>query len=79
MKEFARPLVLDLGGAEVIVHTVDEAKELLMVGWPQELRGPRHRDALDACLKVADGHRSAEDAETALIAAAEEAGFLKAL
>lgn len=53
-----------------------EALDCLMYCWPAE-RGPRHRDALDACLKVIDGHRSAIDAEKAFSEAAREADILE--
>jgi hypothetical protein len=46
-----------------------------MYCWPGE-RGPRHRDAIDACLKVLEGYRSTIDAEKAFADAAIEAGFL---
>ncbi|MGO4842821.1 DUF982 domain-containing protein, partial [Rhizobiaceae sp. 2RAB30] len=38
--------------------------------------GPRHRDAVDTCLKVLDGHRSTIDARNAFIEAAREAHIL---
>jgi hypothetical protein len=53
-----------------------EALDCLMYCWPAD-RGPRHRDALDACLKVIDGHRSTIDAETAFAEAAREADILE--
>jgi hypothetical protein len=53
-----------------------EALDCLMYCWPAE-RGPRHRDALDACLKVIEGHRSVIDAEKAFAAAAREADILE--
>lgn len=77
MAEFSRPVALAGCGDGEVIRTVDEAREFLMSRWPQDRRGPRHRDALDACLKVADGHRSTEDAETAFAAAATEAGLLR--
>lgn len=58
------------------VTDAHEALDCLMYCWQAE-RGPRHRDALDACLKVMDGHRSAIDAETAFAEAAREAGILE--
>ena len=46
-----------------------------MTGWPGE-RDEWHRDALDACLKVLDGHRLTEDAEKAFREAAHMSGIL---
>ena len=74
---FAQPVVVSLDGSEVAVETVAQARDVLIERWPGE-RGPRHRDALDACLKVLDGHRSTEDAQTAFLAAAKEAKLLPA-
>lgn len=76
MHRFSRPIVLSAERGEIAVDTVEEARDFLMTGWPAE-RGPRHRDALEACLKVIDGHRSTEDAETAFLDAAVEAGLLR--
>lgn len=57
------------------IGSVLEAKQLLAdTDWP--VRGPRHEDAVDACLKVIDGHRSASDARRAFEDAAREAGIL---
>jgi hypothetical protein len=53
-----------------------EAKTLLFdADWP--VRGPRYDDAVDACLKVLDGHRSSENARRAFVDAAREAGLLQ--
>jgi Protein of unknown function (DUF982) len=46
-----------------------------MADWPGK-RDERHRDALDACLKVLAGHRSTEDAEKAFREAAQLTGIL---
>lgn len=73
---FSRPIALASETGEVLVDTVAGARDFLMGGWPGE-RGPLHRDALDACLKVLDGHRSTEDAETAFVEALSEAGLLR--
>ena len=56
------------------VSNVGDALRLLTESWPQQ-RGPRHRDAVETCLKVIDGHRSSLEARRALIEAAGEAGF----
>jgi hypothetical protein len=68
---------VDIAGPDGIrsVATVQEAKRLLAdTSWP--VRGPRHEDAVDSCLKVMDGHRSASDARRAFADAAREAGIL---
>ena len=58
-----------------MVETTAQARDLLSsVDWP--LRGVRHEDAINACLKVLDGHRSTIDAQLAFEAAAREAGLL---
>ena len=70
-------LTLRTAEGEVRVATAREAVDLLSTAWPAE-RGPLHRDALETCLKVLDGHRSAVDGAAALAAAAREAGLLAA-
>ncbi len=73
-KPFEKPVVLDLPVGSAIVATADDAHAVLSsIDWP--VRGPRHRDAVETCLKVADGHRVASEARAALIAAASEAGI----
>jgi hypothetical protein len=76
-KPFDEAVVLDLGADRGLLPIAGarEASEFLMADWPTE-RGPRHRDALETCLKVLDGHRSTMDAKQALIDAASEAGIL---
>lgn len=76
-KGFQQPVVisLDQGGGPIAVRNTRQATDLLLTQWPAR-RGPRHRDAVDACLKVLDGHRSTVDARNAFIEAAEEAGIL---
>lgn len=76
-KPFDRPVTLELGriGAYRRIDNTREAVECLMTVWPQN-RGARHRDAVETCLKVLDGHRSTEDARCALIEAAIESGVL---
>lgn len=63
------------GRIRTVVDT-HQALDCLMYWWPDN-HGPRHRDALDACLKVIDGRRELEDAETAFKAAALEADLLE--
>ncbi|WP_353640875.1 DUF982 domain-containing protein [Mesorhizobium sp. WSM2239] len=76
-KPFQQPVrvSLDQGGEPIAVRDTRQAADLLLTQWPAS-RGPRHRDAVDACLKVLDGHRSTIDAYDAFRAAAEEAGVL---
>jgi hypothetical protein len=61
-------------GQPVTVATAANALQLLTEDWP-EPRGPRHRDAVDTCLKVIDGHRSSQEVRRALVEAAAEAGY----
>jgi hypothetical protein len=76
-KRFQEPVMisLDQGGKPIAVRNARQATDLLLTQWPAR-RGPRHRDAVDTCLKVLDGHRSTVDARNAFIEAAEEAGIL---
>lgn len=72
-KPFDEPVPLKDG---VQVKTTAEARDrLASVDWP--VRGVAHDAALDACLKVLDGHRSTIDAQTAFTEAAREAGLLE--
>ncbi|MET0943557.1 MAG: DUF982 domain-containing protein [Mesorhizobium sp.] len=66
--------LVEFGKIRVVSNT-HEALDCLMYCWPGD-RGPRHRDAIDACLKVLDGHRSTVDAEKAFSDAVSEAGML---
>ena len=71
-KPFHEPVLLRNG---IEVSSTAEARDYLSsVDWP--VRGSAHETALDACLKVLDGHRSTVDAENAFIEAAREAGLL---
>jgi hypothetical protein len=76
-KRFHEPVMvlLDQSGEPIAVRNTRQATDLLLTHWPAR-SGPRHRDAIDACLKVLDGHRSTVDARNAFIEAAEEAGIL---
>ena len=76
-KPFDNPVMLRLGRPESYrsIKSAREAAECLMTSWPLE-RGNRHRDAVETCLKVLDGHRSAADARSALVEAAKESGIL---
>jgi hypothetical protein len=73
-KRFDTPITLRTTNAEVAVRSVSQALELLTdPDWP--VRGPRHRDATETCLKVLEGYRSTQDAEVAFAAAVEEAAL----
>jgi hypothetical protein len=75
-KTFEKPVIIGgPDGRPIEIHSVVEARDILVAAsWPK--RGARHRDAVDACLKVLDGHRSTVDARAALIDAALEASIL---
>lgn len=70
------PITLEFGGAQTPrrIGNAREAAECLMTIWPLE-RGPRHRDAVETCLKVLDGHRSSSEARQALLEAARESNI----
>lgn len=72
---FETPVVLQIDGAHTSVRSIAQAQKILTEGWPIE-GGLRHRDAVETCLKVTDGHRSTIDAQNALFEAAQEAGIL---
>lgn len=76
-KPFAEPVAIHLDGGPVEVGSAAQAAELLAAAdWPGP-RGPLHRDGLETCMKVLDGHRSTEDSRRAFIEAAREAGLLE--
>lgn len=76
-KPFEKPVVVELGhvGKYRRISDTQEAADCLMTAWPLN-RGPRHRDAVDTCLKVLEGYRSTADARNALIEAARESDVL---
>nr|ALS91406.1 protein of unknown function (DUF982) [uncultured bacterium] len=74
-KPFDEPVPLKLDGVTVFVTSAQDAADFLMQDWPTH-RTQRHREALEACLKVLEGYRSVEDARVALVAAAKEAKLL---
>lgn len=72
---FEPPVRLTGPDGPVTIRTAQEAFEMLSgTDWPE--RGIEHEQAIDAALKVVDGHRSAVDARDALVRAAREAGNL---
>lgn len=77
-KPFDPPVAVRIGEALRDIGSVREAIGLLSsTDWPG-MRGPRHRDAVETCLKVVNGHRSTVDARRSFIEAAREAGLLAA-
>ena len=76
-KPFEKPVVVEIGhvGKFRQIRSTQEAAECLMTVWPLN-RGPRHRDAVETCLKVLEGYRSTADARRALIEAARESDVL---
>ena len=76
-KPFEKAVTLELGRICRYrrIENTRQAAECLMTVWPLN-RGARHRDAVETCLKVLDGHRSTEDARRALIEAAKESDVL---
>jgi hypothetical protein len=78
-KLFHRSIAVSRGTRGTIkISSAQQAADLLMsADWPGE-RNEWHRDAVDACLKVIEGHRSTEDAEKAFRQAAAKAGILLA-
>jgi hypothetical protein len=76
-KPFERPVVVELGyrHRRRQIRSAQEAAECLMTVWPLN-RGPRHRDAVETCLKVLEGYRSTVDARQALVEAARESEIL---
>ena len=74
-KPFDRPVTIDVGGAHIVIEDTVAARDLLAsTDWPGA-RGEAHRRALDACLKVLDGHRSTEDGRQRLVEATLAAGI----
>ena len=76
-KPFADPILINIDAARNVrtIDSVEQAADFLMSEWSGE-RDNWHRDALDACLKVLEGHRSTIDAEQAFRAFAEKADIL---
>jgi hypothetical protein len=77
-KPFAHPILLRADRMRNVrtIDSADRAADFLMSEWSGE-RDNWHRDALDACLKVLEGHRSTIDAENAFRKFAQEAGILE--
>lgn len=76
-KPFDSPVrvLLSPGDARSVGSTLEAAELLANIAWPGE-RDAKHREAVEACLKVLDGHRSTIDARNAFVEAARVAGIL---
>ncbi|MCB1467008.1 MAG: DUF982 domain-containing protein [Rhizobiaceae bacterium] len=59
-------------GENVMLQTAREANDYLLNSWTGK-RGPKHREALQACSDVIAGSKPAMTARRAFIAAAREA------
>jgi hypothetical protein len=72
---FSRLIVIEYGRVGQLRHigSVREAAECLLGKWPNEGRGPKFSQALEACHNALAGDGSAESARRAFIAAAKEA------
>lgn len=68
-------VLLEPDNARSVTSALEAAETLTNVGWPGE-RDSKHRDAVETCLKVLDGHRSTVDARNAFVEAARVAGIL---
>jgi hypothetical protein len=76
-KPFAQAILIRTSqpGDVRAIDSAEQAADFLMSEWPGE-RNEWHRDALDACLKVLEGHRSTIDAERAFREAVQRARIL---
>ncbi|WP_187277125.1 DUF982 domain-containing protein [Phyllobacterium endophyticum] len=81
MNELKFPDVSILGprsGEHRVVNSVPAALAFMLELWPGET-GPKRQVALDALESAIAGNVSAEDARTAFLYAADEAGILEPL
>ena len=76
-KPFALPIVIRSSTPQNVrtIESVEQAADFLMSEWSGD-RDNWHRDALDACLKVLEGHRSTIDAEHAFREFAQRADLV---
>lgn len=76
-KPFDTPVRIQFGPGDVrvVTSTMQAAELLANIDWPGE-RDRKHRDAVETCLKVLDGHRSTVDARNTFVEAARGAGIL---
>lgn len=59
-------------GENTVLRTAREATDYLLNNWPGK-RGPKHREALQACSDAIAGSKPAMNARRAFVAAAREA------
>ena len=59
-------------GADILLRSASEATNYLLNSWPGK-RGPKHREALQACNDAVEGIKPAMTARRAFIAAARDA------
>jgi hypothetical protein len=81
MEELAFLNVSILGprsGEHRVINSVSGALAFMLERWPGET-GPKRQIALDALASAISGNASAEDARTAFVYAADEAGILEPL
>jgi hypothetical protein len=74
---FEAPVILSGGEMESSnpVSTASEAMQCLLKTWPGK-RGPKHREAVQACHDALTGSKPTTSARRAFVAAAKEAGVL---
>ncbi|MBB3238197.1 DUF982 domain-containing protein [Phyllobacterium endophyticum] len=75
MDFIAVTIEIDETGELCNVSSVAEASEILLRNWPVQ-RGKELSRARRACLDAIEGKGSVEEARTAFVAAAKEAGIL---
>jgi hypothetical protein len=69
------PVIIEFGrrgGTHHVIRTVHHASQCLVVGWPEEGRGPRYTVACNACIATLADEIVAEKARQAFITAAKE-------
>jgi hypothetical protein len=74
-KPFERPICVSTQHGPVAIASVRDALDFLSGRWTAA-QDITHRDAVETCLKVLDGHRSTVDGFNAFRAAAKASGLL---
>ena len=74
-KPFEHPIPVSTPDGPVEIGSVREALDFLSARW-SAAQDAAHRDAVETCLKVLDGHRSTVDGFNAFRAAAKASGLL---
>ena len=77
ISRFETPVTVSSGTAPdgTAVSSAREAMDYLLNSWRGK-RGPKHREALQACHDAVSGEKSATTARRSFVAAAREAGVL---